>query len=493
MKKITLLLSFLFILNSCQNDDFSKELESSNLVSKEEINKKIFSTIKDKGDFQWSYFTDDEIWQAFQYSNQMVSIAWDFNSNSTLDKQNIINFIILSEGNSKDIFIEEDDELKVMLVKIKKKETFFGLRKMQEVQVLEPAYEMYSTEEADLASKELNFIKDKTKPYVSKNKANMSLQKNNSSAFSYYESFDNQNITSAWDYLSGQGITAAVIDGGVLENDLIFGINGNINGNNPNPRSVQKKGFYKFYWWNPFSNYDGSYVNGFQLPEEHGTQMSTTLAGPIGAETGVAYNSNLISIRSSWGVWIDPLENNLAVARAYKHLAYNNNVKVISMSQGSILNWIWVTRAIELCYAKGKLMFAAGGTFYAPGLQQWITTNTGFTLFPARLNEVYSCTGIKKLSATNNQYNWCNNCFGVSDFVLEFNEDSTTGNVGSSSMATATTAGIATLIWSNDSSLTRDEVIAKMIAASDYPTFQHPYFGHGRVNMDTYLTNEGFN
>jgi hypothetical protein len=50
---------------------------------------------------------------------------------------------------------------------------------------------------------------------------------------------------------------------------------------------------------------------------------------------------------------------------------------------------------------------------------------------------------------------------------------------------------MASLILARNPNLTRNQVLNKMIQASDYPNLRHPYYGRGRVDMQRYLQNEG--
>ncbi len=60
--------------------------------------------------------------------------------------------------------------------------------------------------------------------------------------------------------------------------------------------------------------------------------------------------------------------------------------------------------------------------------------------------------------------------------------DNQSDYVGGSSVATATTAGIAALVWSKNPTWTRDQVLTKMRqSASFYPT-KNAEFGYGNIN-----------
>ena len=56
--------------------------------------------------------------------------------------------------------------------------------------------------------------------------------------------------------------------------------------------------------------------------------------------------------------------------------------------------------------------------------------------------------------------------------------------VGGSSVATATTAGIAALVWSRFPAYTRDQVLTKLIQSSaNYPT-RNSSVGWGNINAE---------
>jgi subtilisin family serine protease len=224
--------------------------------------------------------------------------------------------------------------------------------------------------------------------------------------------------------------------------------------------------------------------------------MTKAIGNPPGGSAGVAYNADLFFVRSTGApltILIDaPSENTVGVRKSLEYLATRSDVKIISMSQGGVVSWWGVKRAVRMCNDSGKLIFFAGGTFIAgESLSDLIFGSpSSFTLFPARLsfdsNEddfefVFSVTGIE---STNNiaEASWCPECFGRADFVVEFS------NGGSSSHSTSHTAGMAALIWSDNVNQTREQVLAKMIAASDRSTANRsPDFGYGRVNMQQYL------
>ena len=224
----------------------------------------------------------------------------------------------------------------------------------------------------------------------------------------------------------------------------------------------------------------------------HGTTMSGAIAAPRGIDgnsCGVAYNCNLVICRASHDVYIDESAEVKGVSDAYTWAADNPTVKIISLSLGRITSNGQIKDAIQYAYNKGKLMFCAGGTSY-----DW---DAGFigVIFPANLSTVQAITGVKNTSILKA----CGDCHKgkAIDFAIVM-EQSATGihqlstavsgdvptTVGGSSVATATAAGIAALVWSKFPTFKREDVINKLTTtASLYPN-KNKNFGWGKLNAD---------
>jgi len=56
--------------------------------------------------------------------------------------------------------------------------------------------------------------------------------------------------------------------------------------------------------------------------------------------------------------------------------------------------------------------------------------------------------------------------------------------VGGSSAATATTAGIAALVWATNSNMSRSQVLNRLKQASDFYPSRSSSFGYGNINAD---------
>jgi subtilisin family serine protease len=112
------------------------------------------------------------------------------------------------------------------------------------------------------------------------------------------------------------------------------------------------------------------------------------------------------------------------------------------------------------------------------------------------MNEVQAVTGVIE----NTNFTNCTECHKGAeiDFVVVMQRSADgvkpltlamSGNppatVGGSSVATATTAGMAALVWSRYPSLTRTQLISRLqLNSSRYPT-RSPDYGWGLINANT--------
>ncbi len=284
-------------------------------------------------------------------------------------------------------------------------------------------------------------------------------------------------IENAWKKSTGTGIKVMVIDTGVDPDQENLG--SDFNQGFSTGRTIEKI----FTLPNATNPDDGC---------GHGTTMSGTVTAPRGIDgnsCGVAYNSNFVICRAARDVYIDESSEVKGVSDAYVWGADNGSVKIISLSLGRVNSSGQIKDAINYAYGKGKLMFCAGGTSFS-----WAAGLAG-VIFPASLTQVQAITGVKNevdLKA-------CNDCHKGKqiDFVIVMEKSSTGLNslstavdgdvpttVGGSSVATATAAGIAALVWSRFPSYTREDVINKLIVtASAYPNKSNNY-GWGLLNAD---------
>ena len=157
------------------------------------------------------------------------------------------------------------------------------------------------------------------------------------------------------------------------------------------------------------------------------------------------------------------------------------------MSIGSPLSSSTVSDGIYYAYNNGKMIFAAAGTSFS-----W-TTWYG-VIFPAWMPECNAITGVKEGTA-NTKCSVCHEGSEV-DFTIVMerlaNADrnslglALTGNnpmyIGGSSCATATTAGIAALLWSKTPTATRTQIFNALRNTAQFYPNANSNLGWGKIN-----------
>ncbi|MBL0355856.1 MAG: S8/S53 family peptidase [Chitinophagaceae bacterium] len=295
------------------------------------------------------------------------------------------------------------------------------------------------------------------------------------------------NIPSAWAKTTGKGIKVFIIDTGTELDQENLG--SAFNQGSSSGRTVEKIVTL------PRSTFLGIPTGPVETPDDgcgHGTSMAGACAAPRGidgAACGVAYNCNLVTCRGAEDVYLDASREVKGVSDAYTNAANRADVKIISMSMGKITSSSQLSDAIKYAYGKGKLMFCAAGTSFG-----WTAGWFG-VIFPGYMAEVNAVTGVRDNNLNTN----CTDCHKGSetDFTVVMEKASSerhpitlamTGDapstVGGSSVSTATTSGMAALIWSRFPAYTRDQVLNKMIqSSSNYPN-RNSNLGWGNVNAD---------
>ncbi|SEB75946.1 Subtilase family protein [Tenacibaculum sp. MAR_2009_124] len=484
MKKHILSLGIILAMFSCSHNESIEEsnIQQEELLTKKEINDIIKRSIESSGDFLWSDQDVHTIYSALKHGNDILTVGYgstkdNFERSPTSEtiKQDILTLInstekAFSKGKNE---IYADDNINVIDVKINNQETLTALLNDSSVRYIEPADYSFFENEQVRSSKGCGY------------------RQQNLSSSDYRTvapgarvpwSFDLHKIPQAWNHSTGAGITIAVIDTGLSPQQKWM--NQYFNDGYSNGRTVQKYGTFVDSWWPWSNNYDG--VND---KCGHGTSMASVATAPRNNNNlpvGVAYNANLVSYRAVENVIIDDYHEKRGVAEALTALGKRSDVKVISMSIGSPFSISRVKDAVKYAYNRGKMIIAAGGT------STTFTTWFG-VIFPASMNETVAVTGIKE-----GVYDNCDTCHSGSkiDFTIQMQRTNGTDNKvpvlsyyngksdyeGGSSIATATTAGIAALVWSKHPSWSRAQVLQKMKQSSDYYPSKNSEYGHGNIN-----------
>ena len=283
--------------------------------------------------------------------------------------------------------------------------------------------------------------------------------------------YDRHRIEQAWSLSRGDGIGVLVIDSGAGEGQDNLGANF-ASGESAGGRTVRRVStLYSGSWW--WRRLDG--------PDDdcgHGTQMSGLACAPRsddGNAVGVAYRSDLTAVRAVEDVVISSSNESAGVRDALVLAGDDASVRVISMSIGTPLYSSTVADGVYYAANRGKLVLAAAGTSLS-----W--TSWYGVIFPASMPEVVAVTGVRD----DYPLRRCNTCHDGSavEFAIvmqraadsDRNSLSLTlagdlpGYIGGSSAATATTAGIAALVWARDPSLSAAQVRERLArSGSNYP------------------------
>jgi len=482
------------VMVSCTKEESYSTPEENQIVFPEdplsviEINNQIANTLEEKGDFDWSKVDAHFLWSAVVKGNNILTIGYgnegqSFSVERTQDieskKDNIITAILHHEGIKKeDLVLVEHEIINVIDVHVEHIETIIALKKRSDVRYLEPnGYHQFVANELQPRS---SSGCNKNGAYI--NPSHYSTIAPNNAQVSWH--FDEHNIQQAWNLSTGSGITIGLIDTGVSQSQTLLNTSG-FNDGYSTGRYVHKYGTFIDSWWWWSSNYDG--------PHDkcgHGTAMASTMAAPRndnGMPVGVAYNSNLVAYRATEDVLLNDYHERKGVSNALVQLGNRTDVKIISMSIGYVWSIGNIRDAVKYAHSRGKLIFAAGGTSTS-------FTNGFGVIFPATMNETVAVTGVNDGS----NYERCNTCHSGNkiDFTIVMEGDNDTSKAppvlgfynnqrrytGGSSVATATTAGIAALVWSRHPSWSRDQVIDKLKQSSEFYPNRNSSFGYGNID-----------
>ncbi len=495
MTKLLKLSVFLLLVAGCSDDNAEQNTIVINADQKEpltttQVNAAIDDALAKKGTFNWKQASEQLVWSAAVHGNNIVSIGFgtskdDFDRSKSANNAEMQNELLqlikqYESGSLDKILISADAYLNTMNVIIKKQETIIALRKSKFIRYIEPADYHY-----------MAIRNGQVRVSSSSGSSGCGFESEALSASDYTTTtpnarvpwtFNQHNIPSAWNFSSGRGITIGIVDTGVSPNQTLLG--SSFNSGDSSGRTIQKFGVYIDSIWPWSTTTDG--------PNDqcgHGTSMAAVATAPrnnSGLPVGVAYNANLVIYRAAANVVLDGFQEQEGVKKAFTALGNNANVKIISMSMGHVFSVGKIEDGIRYAYNRGKLIFSAGGTSTS------FTTFVG-VIFPASMAEVVAVTGVKEGAV----YQKCDVCHTGSkiDFTVAMQRLST-GNsvpvngyynsqskyVGGSSVATATTAGIAALVWAKNPTWTRDQVLTKMRQSSAFYPIKSPEFGYGNIN-----------
>ncbi len=279
----------------------------------------------------------------------------------------------------------------------------------------------------------------------------------------YSQKFTAMKIPSAWSYSSGAGIKIGLIDSGISSGQGQFTSTFGSGSSTGRTLSLQKIASQS-------SVYDEC---------GHGTRMAGIIAAPWDGRSvaGIAYRSSMVSVRHASGV----AAVNSSDAAASVRLTNQQGAQVIVMAWES-LNWMWrVSDEIEYWhYGRQVLFFGAAGTSGC-----WDGIADSNVIFPADMPEVVAVTGVTYPGGGVP----CGIHHGSDVELTSYLDVPSTGRytadvvgMGGSSNATAVAGGIAALVWSRNTWMTRDQVRARLHQTAQYYPSRHSAEGYGLMN-----------
>jgi hypothetical protein len=501
MKKLIYLSAVLFIMISCNKDflpdqNVNEEVQIQDPISNELINTEINRQMADGSILYWDNMSDEMLWSAAMHSDSIISIGYqisdvdvpseihnlDLNDNKWSSKRSeIIDLILQYESISRnnpdlqalDIMQEEGHRI---VPQIQFKNTSFELiqvlRNRADIRFVEPlGYNM------ELAEYRSGAGCSGSPNYSISSSDYTTISPNTKRSWNY----TNANIPTAWNTSQGAGVTICILDtGGSFNQD---NIGSQFTQGSSGGRSVDKVSTkYSGSWW--WKSKDSPHDDC-----GHGTAMAGMAAAPRGTDgnsVGVAYKADLLTIRGTGDVLVNSSNEKKGVRDGLILAGQRSNVKIISMSIGDIFYSGTVADGIYYAYNRGKLVLSAAGT--STSFTNWVGV-----IFPATMSQTTAITGVKD----SNSLSRCSDCHSGSqvDFVLTMEKSSTGATpitlatssnqpryTGGSSCATSMMAGIAALVWSTNTNMSRSQVLSRLKNASQYYPSRSSQYGWGRVD-----------
>jgi subtilisin family serine protease len=501
MKKSAALaaIAIILLLNACKktNSTSNSNLQNPTLIPASTIDAFIKQQLRDHNKFEWSSASDEMIWSALQQSDKVLSIGYKpaletnveeklstiniASANWKAAKQQVLQLVLKNETANKEEWAE--NVLPVMDIKVENFSTIKLLRASNLIRYAEPmGYE--PKQNSGIQSIESSSgCTNVAEAGLAEGPDYTTITPNTKQSWNY----SYHKIPAAWIKTTGSGVKVFIIDTGAELDQENLG--SAFNQGSSSGRTIEKIVTL------PRSTFLGINTGPVETPDDgcgHGTCMAGACAAPRGtdgAACGVAYNCNLVTCRAAADVYLDESREVKGASDAYTNAANRADVKIISMSMGKITSSSQLSDAIKYASQKGKLMFVAAGTSFS-----WSASWFG-VIFPAYMPEVNAVTGVRDNNFNTN----CTDCHqgAETDFTVVMEKASNerhpltlaaTGDVpstvGGSSVSTATTAGMAALIWSRFPTYTKDQVLNKMIQnSSNYPS-RNANLGWGNVNVD---------
>ena len=504
-------------LAACQADSQNQapqpQPDPTAVLTTQQLNDQIFSSLRQRGQFDWNAASAHTVWSALRQSDHVLSVGYQPTGNRGLRlpedarseadwqqaRAQVLALILAEEQKANpDLTLDklrvfEPNALPVLTVTVRELGTIKALRASGLVRYAEPmGYEPHA--QATTGTTANRPAAGLLSSGCGNNTATAGLTAGSDYTVltgggksSWNQQDQYHGIRAAWGQSTGRGMKVLVIDTGSSQDQENLGAA--FNQGQSTGRSIERLVTL------PRNTIFGIPYGDTETPNDdcgHGTSMAGACAAPRGtdgASVGVAYNANLIVVRAATDVFLDASREVQGVTDAYLLAANRADVRIISMSMGRLTSSGQMTDAIRYAYGKGKLIFCAAGTSF-----DWSAGWVG-VIYPASLPEAVAITGMKDDLATR-----CDECHVGSavEFTVVMQRTSNDrrpltlamsgdapSTVGGSSVATSSMAGMAALVWARYPSETRAQLLNRLVAASSNRTRRDPNFGWGRVNIAT--------
>ncbi|PWK28657.1 subtilase family protein [Arcicella aurantiaca] len=514
MRKFTFFAFMVISLCACTVENSSNESLSPNPaspISKTELDQTIFKSLQDQGKFEWSSVSDVMVWSALNQSDKVLSVGYKPENEGNIDhkiheiniqetawktaREKVLDIIFEEESKTNsslkrsELEVFEENILPVIDVRVSNLSTIERLRASKLVRYAEPmGYSPNVETNKNNANAKINSDSgcDSNTPETGLTSADYTTISPNAKAswnYAYHS------VTQAWAKSTGAGAKMVIIDTGCSNTQENLG--STFNQGSSSGRTIEKLVTL------PRDTFLGIPIGSVETPNDgcgHGTSMQGAATAPRGTDgntAGIAYNANLISIRAAADVFLNESREAKGVADAFTLAGNRTDVRVISMSMGNIISNSQIGDGVRYAYGKGKLIFCAAGTSFG-----W-TAGWAGVIFPASMAEAVAVTGIK-----DNLTQRCDACHEGSDvdFVVVMEKvanarkplslamsGDTPSTVGGSSVATASTAAMATLVFSKYPTWTRTQVFDRLKQNASYYPSRNGNFGWGRININNAL------